>query len=318
MKCSICYNEKGNTAYTVREMMFGLKEPFTYFECATCGCLQISQLPEDMDKYYPKSYCSFSAIDKSIKKISWFKKLQFNYLSGYRKSILGAIASFNYKSALYDWCKLLNFKNKNSSILDVGSGSGELLKKFYQLGFSNLTGIDPFIEKDIFYNEHVRVLKKDVFEVDETYDVIMLHHSLEHMPNQADVLKRLYELLNPNGKLLIRIPIMSEPLFEKYGTHMVNLDAPRHFFVHSVKSIKTLLAETGFTVYETIFDGVLFDIIASEQYKKDISIYDERSYFVNRGKSIFTKGQIRQFKKEIKDLNAKQQGSSIALFIEKK
>lgn len=318
MKCSICYNEKENTAYTVREMMFGLKEPFTYFKCAKCGCLQISQFPADMDKYYPKTYYSFSAIDKFIKKISWFKKLQFNQLSGYRKSVLSAIASFGYKSDFYNWCRLLNLKNKNSKILDVGCGIGQLLKKFYQLGFSNLTGIDPFIEKDIYYNDHFRVLKKDVFEVDETYDVIMLHHSLEHMPNQADILKRLYELLNPNGKLLIRIPVMSAPLFKKYGTNLVNLDAPRHFFIHSVKSIKTLLAETGFSVYATIFDGVLFDIIASEQYKNDISIYDERSYFVIREKSIFTKHQIRQFKKEIKALNAKQQGSSIALFIGKK
>lgn len=298
--------------------MFGLKEPFTYFKCAKCGCLQISQFPANMDKYYPASYYSFSAIDKFIKKISWFKKLQFNQLSGYRKSVLGAIASFGYKSDFYKWCRLLNLKNKNSKILDVGCGSGQLLKKFYQLGFSNLTGIDPFIEKDIYYNHHFRVLKKDVFEVDETYDVIMLHHSLEHMPNQADILKRLYELLNPNGKLLIRIPVMSDPLFKKYGTNLVNLDAPRHFFIHSVKSIKTLLAETGFSVYATIFDGVLFDIIASEQYKNDISIYDERSYFVNREKSIFTNSQIRQFKKEIKALNAKQQGSSIALFIGKK
>lgn len=318
MKCSICYNENGNTAYTVKEMMFGLKEPFTYFKCAKCACLQISQFPANMDKYYPASYYSFSAIDKFIKKISWFKKLQFNQLSGYRKSVLGAIASFGYKSDLYNWCRLLDLKNKKSSILDVGCGSGELLKKFYQLGFLNLTGIDPFIEKDIYYNDHFRVLKKDVFEVDETYDVIMLHHSLEHMPNQVDILKRLYEVLNANGKLLIRIPVMSAPLFKKYGTNLVNLDAPRHFFIHSVKSIKTLLTETGFTVYETIFDGVLFDIIASEQYKNDISIYDGRSYFVNRKKSIFTNSQIRQFKKEIKELNAKQQSSSIALFIEKK
>ena len=61
--CRICGNKEGNVLYLAREMMFGLREEFTYFECAQCGCLQIAEFPADMSAYYPDDYYSFSAYD---------------------------------------------------------------------------------------------------------------------------------------------------------------------------------------------------------------------------------------------------------------
>ena len=59
MGCRICGNADGNTAYDVREMMFGTREIFRYFRCAACGCLQIAEVPADLSAYYPPDYCSF-------------------------------------------------------------------------------------------------------------------------------------------------------------------------------------------------------------------------------------------------------------------
>lgn len=58
--CRICDNENLNQAYQLKEMMFGIRDEFTYFECSVCGCLQISEFPEDISKYYPQDYYSFS------------------------------------------------------------------------------------------------------------------------------------------------------------------------------------------------------------------------------------------------------------------
>jgi hypothetical protein len=43
-------------------MMHGRREEFTYFQCLHCGCLQISEIPEDMSPYYPNNYYSLAAI----------------------------------------------------------------------------------------------------------------------------------------------------------------------------------------------------------------------------------------------------------------
>lgn len=36
----------------------------------------------------------------------------------------------------------------DTSILDIGSGNGELLFRLREIGFRDLTGADPFLDKD--------------------------------------------------------------------------------------------------------------------------------------------------------------------------
>ena len=233
-----------------------------------------------------------------------------------RKYVFPSFLIFNGKLNFY--LALFGFlKNKGVKVLDVGCGEGKLLKQLYQVGFTNLTGVDPFIEKDIIYNEHVKILKKSIFEFDGQFDIIMMHHSLEHMDNQIEVIKRIDELLRPKGRLLIRIPIMSETLFQKYGANLMSLDPPRHFFIHSIKSINMLLSNAGFTIKKIVYDTDLFVIISSEQYLRDISMYNSRSYHVNKKNSVFSKQEINQFKKINWELNEKEEGSTVALYIER-
>lgn len=317
MKCKICDTCDAFNIHLIKEMMFGFKDEFKYLECRNCGCYQIENIPPNMEKYYPADYYSFKSENKKKIKLNFFKTLQFNQISGYKKSLHGAIVSYKYRSEIYNWFKFLHVNKTEASILDIGCGQGELLKDLFTVGFQKLTGIDPYIEKDIHYNTNFHVYKKEVFDVKEKFDLIMMHHSFEHMANQIDVLNKIYEILNQDGKLLIRIPVISKPLIDLYGVNMVSLDAPRHFFIHTIKSINFLLAKTGFTVYKTEFDSQPFEIIASEQYKKGISLNDTKSYFINPQKSVFTKKELLKYKKQINKLNAEDQGSTAVFYIQK-
>lgn len=317
MKCAICGNEQNNQPYILKEMMFGFKDEFNYFQCAECACFQIETIPNNMDKYYPNNYYSLNQGNEKPLKLSYFKQLQYDHLSGYNRSLLGAVASFKYNPKTYHWFRDLGLKDKSDKILDVGCGNGKLVKQMFQVGFTNLTGIDPYIEKDLTYNNNLKILKKSIFEIDGQFDIIMMHHSLEHMADQFEVLSRIYQLLAANGKLLIRIPIMSEPLFQKYGVNLMSLDPPRHFFIHSLKSINRLLRKVGFTVKKIVYDTEPFDIISTEQYLRDISLHDPRSYSVNKKNSVFSKKEINGFKRSTHELNEQGKGSTVALYIEK-
>ena len=57
--CRICKNSEGNRDITLREKMFGTGEPFAYFQCAACGCLQIARIPDNLADYYGDGYYSF-------------------------------------------------------------------------------------------------------------------------------------------------------------------------------------------------------------------------------------------------------------------
>jgi hypothetical protein len=72
MKCKVCLNNEDNTLFIFREMMLGLREDFDYILCNKCGCLQIVEVPKNMQKYYPYNYYSYL---KSHKKASFLKKI---------------------------------------------------------------------------------------------------------------------------------------------------------------------------------------------------------------------------------------------------
>lgn len=75
--CKICNNSSGNKSYVVREMMFGFRDEFDYFECGKCGCLQIKQVPNDFSKYYPENYWQKVNSKSSIfteERIQFFRK----------------------------------------------------------------------------------------------------------------------------------------------------------------------------------------------------------------------------------------------------
>src|ERR1035437_10617754 len=59
MNCRICQSAEVSLSVVTREMMFGLRDEFTYFECAVCGCVQIQDIPADLGRYYPQNYYSF-------------------------------------------------------------------------------------------------------------------------------------------------------------------------------------------------------------------------------------------------------------------
>jgi 2-polyprenyl-3-methyl-5-hydroxy-6-metoxy-1,4-benzoquinol methylase len=287
-QCKICANVYGNQAVVVKEMMFGFRDEFPYFKCASCGCLQIVEPPKDLSKYYPsENYYSYQPIvapSSKKEKLKNFAKF-FLFNTYWRLKIPLQILPY---ISNFSWLNVLQKITKTSAILDIGCGSGHLLQQMSFWGFKNLTGIDPFIEKDILYLPKIKIYKTDIYNypslisnqsvdnsIVSSFDLIMLHHSFEHMYNPRNVLNGLYELLNPNGKILIRIPVADSFAWRKYGVNWFQLDAPRHFFLHTTKSIALLAKNSGFVVEQVFYDSTDAQFLCSEKYCRDITIYED-------------------------------------------
>lgn len=314
-KCGICGNIDDNTEYSIREMMFGYRENFKYVKCAGCGCLQIKEIPGDMSKYYSENYYSFNEYKNFFRK--YISNKRDKYLTG-QNSFLGKLLTKRYGySELYNWFKELSI-GINEKILEVGCGEGVLLKKLADIGFNNLTGIDPFVSEDKIYKNKVKIYKQYLEDVkDGEFDFIMLHHSFEHMPNPIGTLIKINKLIKKDNFVVIRIPVIDTFVWNEYNVDWVQLDAPRHFFINSVKSMGVLAEKTGFKVYKTIFDSTSFQFWASEQNKKDIPLNSPNSYLVNPSKSMFNALEIKQFEDRAKELNAAEQGDQAAFFLMK-
>jgi len=204
----------------------------------------------------------------------------------------------------------------DSRILDFGCGVGNLLQSLHYFGFSNLTGADAFIEKDIFYPTGVKIYKRRLDEIDSKFDLIMLHHSFEHFPDPLDSLRQIHRLMEKDGFLLIRIPLINLA-WKKYGVNWVQLDAPRHLFLYTEKSFRYLAEKTGFKVENVAYDSSSFQFWGSEQYVQDIPLTDPESFWINNESKLYTAEQIEKWQNEAEKLNVSGEGDMACFYLRK-
>lgn len=316
--CQICQKKDFFTVHTFREIMYGFDEKFEYLECPYCNSLQIKNVPEDISMYYGDNYNSFQNIPKlKDNRIKAFLKKERAKVCLGNKNIFRKILASIYKPPEYfEWLKKVNLTHQ-SSILDIGCGAGHLLVRMRKDGFYRLMGTDMFLTDDIFYENGVSIYKKDMKEIERKFDFIMLHHSFEHMFDPIETLKKLYKLLKNDRFILIRIPVFGSLAWEKYGAGWVQLDAPRHFYSYSKKTIEFMAELTGFQIADVIFDSTEFQFWGSEQCLKGISLSDETSFGINPGKSIFSHYQIKKFKQRALELNKNSEGDQACFYLYK-
>ena len=315
LTCKICTNNSNNQILKVREMYFGTREVFEYLECSNCGCLQLLNPPNDFSSHYPKDYFTFQQKHEGrIKSI--LNRYRDKAAMG-EKSFLGNILYKKFGEPTYiSRLKIAGVGSKDS-ILDVGCGKGILLHKMKESGFENVLGIDPFIDETIIYPNGLKIIKKNFNELEGKFDFIMFNHSFEHMENPFEVMNQSNRLLNKNRFLLLRIPVSDSYAFKHYRENWCSLDAPRHLFLHTKKSIELLARESGFEIKKINYDSRSWQLWGSEQYSKNISLMDERSYYINPKKSIFTEKEIDEFEKRVIELNKNGEGDQAEFYLQK-
>ena len=328
LQCRICDNKDGNTIYKVREMMLGLRDIHNYFECSNCGCLQIVDIPENIQEYYPnEDYYSYNEV-KPVTGIKGQLIRSRDRHAATGKGLLGAVMQ-QYQP--HDKLPSLQYTkvDLDSKILDVGCGAGHLLHSMKEAGFKNVLGIDPFNTEDIQYDNGLTIIKNSIHELpnnkntDKNYganggwDLIMFNHSYEHVYDQTKVLEKTWELLKPGGLCMLRIPTVTSWAWRHYGVDWVQLDAPRHFFLHSIKSVHMLAEKTGFELEDVVYDSFAFQSWGSEQYKKDIALHDDNSYAINPKNSPFSQEEIKSYAEHSKVLNKSKAGDQAAFYLRK-
>lgn len=245
--CRICNNDNIEPV-KLHGAFYGTKGEFDYFICKKCGCLQIKSLPEHMEQYYDnEKYYSFNMDDRSLKNRLLFSQMS-NQIS--KANLLGKLVELLYPVD-YSYYKGVP---KDQWLLDIGCGQGEMLNWLSRLGFERLEGLEPFLEETLEYSNGIVVNKSEVCEFipAHKYRMITFVHSLEHIYNVKEVISTVVDWLTEDGEIAIVVPMFSKFYWEKYGTNLHTLDPPRHFYLHTMRSLKILLEEYGMEM--TYFD----------------------------------------------------------------
>lgn len=290
--------------------MFETKEPFSYLLCSSCNCLQLTTSGFDIAKHYPDNYYSYQSPN-------FLKRQLMKWRDSYtltQKGFIGKHIAKRFPNHALESLARLSPK-KSTRILDIGCGSGTLLETLETLGFSELSGIDPYNSRDLTIGKRVKVLKRSISEIDGKWDIIMMHHSFEHMDSPKQTLNSIRERLSDDGTCIIRIPTTSSYAWKRFQQNWAQIDAPRHTFLHSKESLAKLCKETGLKLYNTVYDSSTFQFWGSIQYERGIGLNNERSYAVNKRSSGFSRKQIKEFQEKSAQLNSTNQGDQAAFYL---
>lgn len=298
-------------------MMFGLRDLHAYFRCSDCGCLQIETVPGDLARYYGNTYYSFANEPATGLKSRLIARR--NRFKVFGRGGWGSMLAKAFPTTMFDFlAPLAGQLTPESRVADIGCGGGRLLGNLRLAGLRQADGVDPFVREDVQFGGRVLVRKAGLDSLSGPLDLVMFHHSYEHMADPVGTLCAARDLLAPGGHCLLRVPLVSSLAWERYGVNWVQLDAPRHFFLHSEKSLQILADRCSLECTHIVYDSTAFQFWGSEQYSRDIPLRDPRSYAVEPARSVFSADDLARFAADAAAANAAGTGDQAAFYLRRK
>jgi SAM-dependent methyltransferase len=137
-------------------------------------------------------------------------------------------------------------------LLDFGCGGGSFLQRMHRQGW-HVTGLDVSpeavrrVRDGLGLPALVGTLPHSEL-LPESFDVITMWHSLEHVHRPMAVLEEAYRLLAPGGQLVVAVPNIDSLAYRWFGASWYGLDLPRHLTHFAPWSLELMLQNVGFTV----------------------------------------------------------------------
>jgi 2-polyprenyl-3-methyl-5-hydroxy-6-metoxy-1,4-benzoquinol methylase len=143
-------------------------------------------------------------------------------------------------------------------VLDIGCGMGAVAHAVAERSGASVTGID-ILEKSIAYARqhyaHPKItyvagdVLKGLPETSSPVDVVILSNVLEHLPDRANFLRRVQNVVKPS-RMLIRVPLFERdwrvPLKKELGVEW-RLD-DTHETEYTIESYQAEMAEAGMNI----------------------------------------------------------------------
>jgi 2-polyprenyl-3-methyl-5-hydroxy-6-metoxy-1,4-benzoquinol methylase len=151
---------------------------------------------------------------------------------------------------------ILRLAGDQGKILDVGTGSGMLLRQV-----ARIKGSTGNLYANDFSDSVLAPLRKEGFQTlvgqagnlvtPDRFAVICMNQVLEHLQNPVRVVHRLVELLAPGGYVFIETPNIASLDARIFGARFWGgYHIPRHFWLFSENSLRQLLTSAGLAVTE--------------------------------------------------------------------
>ena len=212
--CPICSRQEIHAELKAKDYTVS-EEEFEIWECDNCSLRFTQGIPmeEEIGKYYQsESYISHSNTKKGL--FSTAYQLVRRYALKMKKTLIERDAGI-----------------KGGRLLDIGCGTGEFLDIMQQGGWK-VKGLEPDegarAQAQKLIGDHVYEPDQLFQESAPTYDVITMWHVLEHVHELQAYVKKIREILSPDGTLFIAVPNYQSKDADTYQEHWAAYDVTRH------------------------------------------------------------------------------------------
>jgi 2-polyprenyl-3-methyl-5-hydroxy-6-metoxy-1,4-benzoquinol methylase len=199
---------------------------FDHYRCPDCGLIFIDPVPANLSEYYPNEYYLIPETKDDLAKSSPQEQFKIDIIQRFVTQ---------------------------GRLLEIGPAFGSFAYAAQQRGFE-VEAIEMDARCSQFLNS---VLNIPTVNSDDTvtavaalknFDVIIIWHAIEHLPNPWKTLEALSQKLNKGGILILAAPNPDAFQFKLLGRIWWHLDAPRHLMLIPMKVLADTMQNQGMKV----------------------------------------------------------------------
>lgn len=238
MNCPICESRQQEELFIMPDRLGLVPGEFRIVRCPECSGQYLDPMPDPdlKDPYFEQLW---GTAGKSSGPLIRLEKI--------------------YKRML-DTLELLRIKRRlapGARVLDIGCGDGDSLAILHRWGFE-CWGLDssPAGVKAVRERIPIEARLGSIYQNDlpaGTFDLVLMSHVMEHMPEPARAAAEVNRLLKPGGLACIIVPNVDSIEQRLGGRHWYPYLPPRHVLFFTPKSLARLLERAGLQVMKRSF-----------------------------------------------------------------
>jgi SAM-dependent methyltransferase len=297
VRCDLCGSNETEMLIKQRDLLLATtNEEFTIVTCRNCGLIYLNPRPSSntLSRFYPSQYYP-PAPRKAVKGMKGKSKALLGRLKRwvleeyYGYPVLNSKMTLRILKRIVAWpdkvlrefkgCHPLPWQGQGN-VLDVGCGAGGNLRVLEEQGWK-VFGIEisdiaaAHARQLVTGTIHTGTLESAPFE-QNTFDLVLMNHSLEHFPSPVDALRRAYRLLKDDGLLVVSVPNARALEVKLFGWWWFGWDPPRHFYHFNKSTLSRALRLAGFQIHRhRTGTGALFlmaslDRLFKERFHREV------------------------------------------------
>lgn len=246
-QCPVCDGRECRRLFPLEDLVVGQGDPYACMICDHCGSLYVDPQIEswELSRFYQSgTYYSLQVAHRG-----WGSRIRTILRRCRRWRGLGTPIRW----ALLPFHDMMRYSkfSREDEWLDIGCGQGQFLIEMLVFGLRG-QGLEPGVHEGQMAHDAGLVIHRGYWPVEvfgrKRFTTVTMNHVLEHSGEPERLLREIHTILDPEGTLVVGVPIVDGLAWSLFGKDWHQLDMPRHHVIFSKMALCGLMRRCGFSI----------------------------------------------------------------------